>query len=152
MKRRSFLAATALSQMRVLGANYRLRAGIIGAGGRGRYLISQFKEFGADVAGVCDVYQPNLEAGIKEASTGAKPFSDYRRLLDDQSLQAVIVATPDHWHAQMVIDAVEAGKGRVRREAAGAQDRRGLPHHRSGAADEAGCAGGDAAPQCAVVC
>ena len=110
MKRRSFLAAAGLSQARVLGANDRLRAGIIGAGGRGRYLISQFKEFGAEVAGVCDVYQPNLEAGIKEASTGAKPFSDYRRLLDDQSLPAVIVATPDHWHAQMVIDAVEAGK------------------------------------------
>jgi predicted dehydrogenase len=96
--------------MRILGANDRVRAGIIGAGGRGRYLIGQFKELGVDVAAVCDVYQPNFEAGVKEASTGARPLRDYRRLLDDKSLEAVIVATPDHWHARMVIDAVEAGK------------------------------------------
>jgi predicted dehydrogenase len=111
MERRSFLAgAVAASQMRVQGANDRVRAGIIGAGGRGRYLISQFKELGVDVASVCDVYQPNLDAGVKEASTGARPLRDYRRLLDDKSLDAVVVATPDHWHARMVIDAVEAGK------------------------------------------
>ena len=110
MHRRNFLMTTAASQMRILSANERLRAGIIGAGGRGRYLIGQFKEAGAEVAAVCDVYEPNLEAGLKEASTGARAFTDYRRLLDDKSLDAVIVATPDHWHARMVIDAVEAGK------------------------------------------
>jgi len=63
-----------------------------------------------DVAAVCDAYQPNLEAGLKEASTGARPLRDYRRLPDDKSIDAVIVATPDHWHARMVIDAVELGK------------------------------------------
>jgi predicted dehydrogenase len=110
MKRRSFLLASAASQVRIQGANDRLRAGIIGAGGRGRYLIGQFKEQGAEVAAVCDIYEPNLQAGLKEASPGAKPFGDYRRLLDDKSIAAVIVATPDHWHARMVIDAVEAGK------------------------------------------
>src|SRR3954447_24669930 len=110
MQRRSFLAGAVASQVRVNGANDRVRAGIIGAGGRGRYLIGQFKELGVNVATVCDVYQPNLDAGIKEASTGARPLSDYRRLLDDKSLDAVIVATPDHWHARMVIDAVDAGK------------------------------------------
>ncbi len=110
MKRRGFLLAAAASQMRVPGANDRVRAGIIGAGGRGRYLIGQFKELGVDVGVVCDVYQPNLDAGVKEASTGARPVRDYRRLLEDKSLDAVIVATPDHWHARMVIDAVEAGK------------------------------------------
>ena len=47
---------------------------------------------------------------MKDASTGARPFQDYRRLLEDKTLDAVIVATPDHWHARMVIDAVEAGK------------------------------------------
>src|SRR6185369_11119996 len=62
------------------------------------------------VGGVCDVYEPNLQAGVKEASTGAKSFKDYRRLLEDKALDAVIVATPDHWHARMAIDAMEAGK------------------------------------------
>ena len=110
MQRRTFLMTTAAAQMRILGANDRLRAGIIGSGGRGRYLIGQFKEVGAELAAVCDVYEPNLQAGVKEASTGARPFRDYRRLLDEKSIDVVIVATPDHWHARMVIDAVEAGK------------------------------------------
>jgi len=110
MQRRTFLLATAASQSRIFGANDRVRAGLIGSGGRGRFLTGQFKEAGAEIGGVCDVYAPNLEAGLKEASTGAKPFRDYRRLLDDKSFDAVIVATPDHWHAQMMIDAVEAGK------------------------------------------
>lgn len=103
------MAAAAVNSQ-LFGANDRIRAGIIGAGGRGRYLIGQFKELGAEVAAVCDVYQPNLELGLKEASTGARSFRDYRRLLEDKSVPVVIVATPDHWHAQMVIDAVEAGK------------------------------------------
>lgn len=93
-----------------MGANDRVRAGIIGSGGRGRLLTAEFKEVGAEMAAVCDVYQPNLEAGLKAASTGAKAYSDYRRMLEDKSLDAVVVATPDHWHARMVIDAVEAGK------------------------------------------
>lgn len=109
MDRRGFLL-TAAAGRRVFGANGRLRAGIIGSGGRGRYLIGQFKEAGVEIGAVCDVYQPNLEAGLKDASTGARPFQDYRRLLEDKTLDAVIVAAPDHWHARMVIDAVEAGK------------------------------------------
>ena len=110
MDRRTFVLTTAAAQTRILGANDRIRAGIVGAGGRGRYLTAQFKELGVDMAAVCDVYEPNLQAGLKEASTGARPFHDYRQLLDDKSLDAVVVATPDHWHARMVIDAVEAGK------------------------------------------
>ena len=86
------------------------KLGIIGAGGRGKYLIGQFKEAGAEVGAVCDVYAPNLEGGLKEASTGARPFGDYRRLLEDKGVEAVIVSTPDHWHARMAIDAMEAGK------------------------------------------
>jgi predicted dehydrogenase len=93
-----------------MGANDRVRAGIIGSGGRGRLLTAEFKEVGAEMAAVCDVYEPNLEAGLKTANTGAQAHRDYRRLLEDKSLDAVIVATPDHWHARMVIDAVQAGK------------------------------------------
>ena len=110
MDRRQFLLTTAAAQGRILGANDRIRTGIIGAGGRGKYLTGQFKEIGAEMAAVCDIYEANLQGGLKEASTGAKPFHDYRKLLDDKSIDAVIVATPDHWHARMVIDAVEAGK------------------------------------------
>ncbi len=110
MNRRSFVVAGALSASRVVGANDTLRGAVIGAGGRGRFLTAQFKELGAEMAAVCDVYEPHLQAGLDEASAGAKPYSDYRRLLDDDSLDFVIVATPDHWHAQMTIDAVEAGK------------------------------------------
>ncbi|MCW5962621.1 MAG: Gfo/Idh/MocA family oxidoreductase [Bryobacterales bacterium] len=91
-------------------ASDRVRVGVIGSGGRGAYLTAQFKEVGAEMSAVCDVYEPNLQRGLAAASTGAKAFSDYRRLLDDRSIDAVIVSTPDHWHAQMVIDAVRAGK------------------------------------------
>lgn len=110
MNRRLFLSSTALSASRVLGANDRVNVGLIGAGGRGRYLTGDFKELGANVNAVCDIYEPNLQEGLKAASTGAKPFDNYKRLLDDKGIDAVIVATPDHWHAQMTIDAVNAGK------------------------------------------
>jgi len=110
LKRRSFLAATAASASRVLGANERLRGGVIGSGGRGRLLTAEFKEIGVEMAAVCDVYKPNLELGLKQASTNARGYDDYRRLLEDKSIDVVIIATPDHWHAQMTIDAVEAGK------------------------------------------
>ncbi len=106
--RRSFLAAA--SATAVLGAGDKIRAGIIGSGGRGRFLTANFKEVGAEMAAVCDVYEPNLQAGLKAASTGAKPYDNYKRLLDQKDIGVVVIATPDHWHAQMVVDAVEAGK------------------------------------------
>src|SRR5260370_12894810 len=110
MDRRTFILTTAAAQNRVLGANDRIRGTISGGGGRGRYLTAQFKELGVEMAGVCDIYEPNLQAGLKEASTGAKSFTDYKRVLEDKSMDAVIVATPDHWHSRRVIDAGEAGK------------------------------------------
>jgi predicted dehydrogenase len=114
MNRRTFTGAAAglaaASAGRAAGANRKIRAGIIGSGGRGRFLTAEFKEIGVEMAAVCDVYEPNLNAGLAAASTGAKGYGRYKRLLEDKSLDAVIVATPDHWHAQMTIDAVEAGK------------------------------------------
>lgn len=106
MERRSFLVSTGA----ILAPGDRVRVGVIGSGGRGRLLTGEFKEIGAEMAAVCDVYRPNLEAGLKAATSGARAFSDYRRLLDDKTIDAVIVSTPDHWHARMVIDAVAAGK------------------------------------------
>ncbi len=100
---------TAGASARALAAD-RQRVGVIGSGGRGRLLTGEFKEIGAEMAAVCDIYEPNLQAGLKAASTGAKAYNDYRRLLDDKSIQAVIISTPDHWHARMAMDAAEAGK------------------------------------------
>ena len=104
------LTATALSSARIAGANGRIRCATIGTGGRGTYLTKQFVAQDAEVAAVCDVYEPHLQDGLKEASPGAKSYADYRRLLEDKSIDAVIIATPDHLHAQMFIDAVQAGK------------------------------------------
>jgi len=104
--RRNFVLASSAA----LAADGPVRAGIIGAGGRGRFLTGEFKEIGVQMAAVCDVYEPNLKAGLAAASTGAVAYGDYRKLLEDKSIPVVVVATPDHWHAQMVIDAVHAGK------------------------------------------
>jgi predicted dehydrogenase len=108
MLRRTALVTGAAASL--LPAADRVRGAIIGSGGRGRYLTGEFKEVGVEMAAVCDVYEPNLQAGLKVASTGAKAYDNYKRVLDDKSIEVVVVATPDHWHAQMTIDAVEAGK------------------------------------------
>src|SRR5438045_9028107 len=110
MQRRTFPISTAASAAQIAGATERVRGAIIGSVGRGQYLTANFKELGVDMAAVCDVYEPNLQAGLKAASTGAKPFDNYKRVLEDRTIDAVVIATPDHWHAQMVVDAVEAGK------------------------------------------
>lgn len=110
MQRRTFLATSAAAANRIAGANDRVRGALIGAGGRGRLLTGEFKEAGVEMGAVCDVYEGNLNAGLKAASTGAKGYEDYRRMLEDKSIDVVVIATPDHWHARMTIDAVEAGK------------------------------------------
>ena len=104
-------AAVSLASGRVLGANEKIGVGVVGAGGRGRYLISAFKEDpAAEIRAVCDVYEPNLQKGLGAAGSRAKSYAEHLRLLQDKDVDAVVIATPDHWHAQMIIDAVEAGK------------------------------------------
>lgn len=110
MSRRSLLAVTALGGSRLLGANDRIRCATIGMGARGRYLTEKFREQGAELAAVCDVYAPRVQLGLQAAAIGARGYEGYRLLLEDHSIDAVIIATPDHWHAQMLVDAVEAGK------------------------------------------
>src|SRR5690242_2467874 len=110
MDRRKFLISTAASAAQVAGANERIRGAIIGSGGRGQFLTANFKELGVEMNGVCDVYEPNLQKGLKAAAAGAKAYDNYKRVLEEPSIDVVVIATPDHWHAQMVIDAVEAGK------------------------------------------
>jgi predicted dehydrogenase len=129
-------AASALGAMpaRVLGANERIRIGVIGPGGRAagyrddmfeghmRHLCGSSKEgkalrekFDIEITAVCDVwdYRTDRAAALAEKEAGfkaAKHYRDYRKLLDDKNVDAVLVATPDHWHAKQVIDAAAAGK------------------------------------------
>jgi predicted dehydrogenase len=92
------------------GANDRVTMALIGAGGRGRRVTEAFVEIGAQCAAVADIYEPNLQKGLEVASSGAKPYTDYRRILERSDIDAVLIATPDHWHVPMMLDAVQAGK------------------------------------------
>jgi predicted dehydrogenase len=85
--------------------------GVIGAGGRGTLVMTTFqKDAALRVAAICDVYEPNLERAASTAGTKPKLYRNYKDLLADKSIQAVLIATPEHWHAQMVLDALAAGK------------------------------------------
>jgi predicted dehydrogenase len=95
----------------IQGANDRIRVGIIGTGGRARGLMNQLKKLtGAEIVAVCDVYEPRLLQAAEIAGPSAVKHADYRRLLDDRSIDAVLIGSPDHWHKTMTIDAVAAGK------------------------------------------
>ena len=113
LNRRSFLIAsgmTALASTRVLGANDTLRVGVIGAGRRMRTLLDVADKAGPyQIVAVSDVYSPHCDA-VKERSNGlATIHLDYREVLQ-QSLDAVFIAAPDHWHVRMAVDALAAGK------------------------------------------
>ncbi|HYZ84090.1 MAG TPA: Gfo/Idh/MocA family oxidoreductase [Bryobacteraceae bacterium] len=107
-------AATAMgaaSYSRVLGANNRPQLGVIGCGGRGVYVMNTFiKTDQVEVRSVCDVW-PERTAKAKETAINATVFNDHRKLLDGgKDLDAVLIATPDHWHADITIEALNAGK------------------------------------------
>jgi len=107
---RGTAAVTALSYARVLGANERVRLGVIGCGERGRGDMNVFLKTGTvDVTALADVYADQIDRA-KQAAPNAKSFKDHRALLETKELDAVLIATPDHWHAQTAIDALNAGK------------------------------------------
>jgi predicted dehydrogenase len=115
---------------RIIGANEKIRVGFIGVGNRGSQLLQIFMEQpDVEIAALCDVYEPYItrdrakvdprfikdrpgqipDMGEKFANAPEK-YSDYRKLLENKTIDAVCIATPDHWHAIMTIDAVRAGK------------------------------------------
>jgi predicted dehydrogenase len=94
----------------VLGANDRIRLGVIGCGRQGRDNMGHFRRQGVEVAAVCDVYEPNLQKGLQAAGENAKALKDFRQVLDDKEIDVVMVATPDHWHALPTVMACQAGK------------------------------------------
>src|SRR6188508_289946 len=95
----------------VQGANNRVRVAIIGTGGRARSLMNQLKPiFGVEMVGICDVFEPRLLQAAEIAGPAASKVADYRRILDDREIDAVVIGTPDHWHKTITLDAVAAGK------------------------------------------
>ena len=95
---------------RIRGANDRIAVALIGAGRQGvGDLRSAMRHPDVDVAAICDVFQPNLAKGA-EVAPNAQQYGDFRRVLDRKDIDAVIIATPDHWHPLQTILACEAGK------------------------------------------
>src|SRR2546426_4124736 len=118
MRRRQFVAGTgaamvgtALSARRVAGANERVNVALIGCGARGRLLANLVKQTpGAAVTALCDVYDQQVAQARESASEGARGFKDFREVLDQKDIDAIVVATPDHWHGILAVSACRAGK------------------------------------------
>lgn len=112
MQRRTFwMGAAGVA----FAAEGRVNLGVIGAGGRGTYVMTEFqKDMGLRVGAICDVYEPNLERALgvvrKGQSESARAVRRYQELLADRSIDAVLIATPEHWHHRMVLDALAARK------------------------------------------
>jgi Oxidoreductase family, NAD-binding Rossmann fold len=95
----------------VMGANDRITIGLIGSGGMGQADLRDFLHTSqVDCVAIADPYEPNLDAGVMLTNGAAKRYKDFREILDRKDIDAVIVATPDHWHAIAMIMACEAGK------------------------------------------
>ena len=112
--RRNFMGvalATAASYGRILGANDRVRIGAIGTGARCQALLGALKQAELnDVVALCDVYEPHLTAARARFAPDAGGYADHREVLNRKDVDAVVIATPDHWHVPIIKEAVAAGK------------------------------------------
>ncbi len=103
--------STALSSRRAYGASERLRLGFIGLGNRGDQVLTAFLQHkDHDVVALCDLSQPYLDFAAKKVGTDPARTHDYRAVLDRKDVDAVVICTPDHWHALQTIHACQAGK------------------------------------------
>ena len=117
MKRRDFIKSstavvttTAVSYTKILGANDRVRIGLIGCGGRGTQVAKLMQAVpNVEYNALCDVYLPNAESAKAWAGSAARPFQDFRKVLDLKDVDAVHIAPPDHWHAIASVMACQAG-------------------------------------------
>lgn len=109
--RESTAAFTAASAARIQGASDSLRIGVIGTGGRGRYLLNELKKIdGVRIVAVCDVYDVRRAEAARLAGEPVEQYLDYRQVLERKDVDAVVVATPDHWHGTIAVAALDAGK------------------------------------------
>lgn len=119
VSRREFFGAsaaavltTARSYSQIKGANERLRVGVIGCGGQAmghmRALKRNKENDNVEMIAVCDIYDKRLDQAV--ALTGGKPYKNYHEVLSNKDIDYVLVATPEHWHSQMTLDAADAGK------------------------------------------
>ena len=105
------ISASALGHAGAPGANEKMRVGLIGCGGMGQgNLANCAKHADVVVTAVCDVAKDRRERALAKYKDTAKAYADYRELLAQKNVDAVIIASPPHWHALMAIDACEAGK------------------------------------------
>ena len=100
---------------KIIGANDRITYAVVGVGGMGNGHLKILKDFEARenlaVLGVCDVFEKRRRRAQQVAQLGdGQVYKDYRRLLENKDIDVVVIATPDHWHAQIAVDAMEAGK------------------------------------------
>lgn len=114
MTRRTFLQSSALAAAagpRAIGANDKIQIACIGTGARGQELMQALQaNKGLEIVGVCDAYKSRLERAVQRTNGRAKVYPDYQTLLADPAIDAVTIATPDHWHRTMILDAFKAGK------------------------------------------
>lgn len=125
LTRREFLAASTVAagalahrmsvadepKVKAPGANDKIVLGFIGVGGMGTGLLNIFKKFpDVEVGALCDVYEPHLLKAKESAGGTPETYKDFRQVLDRKDIDAVVVATPDHWHAIPTLLAIQAGK------------------------------------------
>jgi predicted dehydrogenase len=122
MNRRKFIRRAAVTtagaglllpaaSQRVLGANDRMLAGVIGTGRQGSYDMMDFaRQPDVEIAAICDVYEPNLQKALAETANRAKTYHDFREVLDRADIDLLTVGTPDHWHPLVMVEACKAGK------------------------------------------
>lgn len=105
------VAAPYLLSASAAGANDRIRLGFIGVGQRAQQVLEEYlKESDVEIVALCDVWKKNLDAAFAMCPKAPKTYHDYRELLADDGVDAVVIGTPPHWHALQTIAACEAGK------------------------------------------
>lgn len=105
----AIITQSASSRNQIRGSNDLIGMGVIGLGGNGMGHVRELqKTEGANLVAVCDIYQKRLEEAV--SLTGAKGYEHYEDLLNHPHLDAVVISTPDHQHAEIAIEAMKAGK------------------------------------------